>query len=410
MHRTPPGPDPAGAAPADDPCAPQRRVAEEACALADRLRTMLATARDDLRAAQAALAAYEERRDRAVHDADPHVVQRRKAEAFDAFRLARSRARARADLETAATAWLVEIDDVNRRLVAARRTLETERPEAGPLVAEIERRTVAVDRARVAAEQAAAACRDARAHLAACEEVGGDVAGPAAAVAGSVAATGSVGWPGGARPEAEPAGPVAPAMAPAPAPPTAVPAIHAERPRIVALLHGDARERDVVAVALAGGDPATADRWADLLDDLVAAIIDRALEDSRFVFPRQHAFWGLFRDDECRGIAVALAELGFHPIPGVGWADGRVPGRRDLSLAVGYAGEDPLRIRIWPTEAEMEHLFDDATADVVGHLFEMAGDLTLGEMVAFLGRRAEQLAPLWNAWGRARPLLLAETA
>ena len=184
----------------------------------------------------------------------------------------------------------------------------------------------------------------------------------------------------------------------------------AVRPRMVALLEGDVTERDVVAVGLAGGEPGAADRWAELLDDLVAAIIDRALEESRFVFPRHHSFWGLFREDECREVAVALAALGFHPIPGAGWADGRVPGRRDLSLAVGYAGQDPQRIRIWPTEAELAHLFDETAADVVGFLFETAGDLTLGEMVSLLGRRAEHLTPLWNAWGRARPLLLAETA
>jgi hypothetical protein len=405
MTVPPPEPEPADAGLVDDPCAPQRRVVDETCALADRLRAMLATSRDQLRAAQADLTTYEERRERAVRDADPREVQRRKAEAFDAFRAARTRARARADLETAATAWLGEIDDVNRRLVDARRVLETERPEAGPLVAEVERRTVTVDRARVAAEQAAVACRDARAHLATCEESGGEggmIAGvpPAVATAGGTASR--VATDGGA---ADGGAAVAASVASRHAP-----AIRAERPRIVALLHGDVAERDVVAVALAGGDPGAADRWADLLDDLVAAVIDRALEESRFVFPRQHPFWGLFRDDECRGIAVALAALGFHPIPGVGWTDGRVPGRRDLSLAVGYAGEDPLRVRIWPNEAEMTHLFDDTSADVVGYLFETAGDLSLGEMVSFLGRRAEQLAPLWNAWGRARPLLLAETA
>ena len=37
-----------------------------------------------------------------------------------------------------------------------------------------------------------------------------------------------------------------------------------------------------------------------------------------------------------------------------------------------------------------------------------AGDLTLGELVAMLGRRAEGLAMLWNDWGRVRPLLLED--
>jgi hypothetical protein len=393
MTLTPPDPITDDATLLDDPCASPRRVVEETCALADRLRALLTAARDDLRKAQRALAVHEERQELATHDADPREVERRKVEAFGAFRLARTSARGPADLEAAATAWLRVIDDVNRRLVEARRVLETERHEVGPLVAELEKRTAAVDRARIAADQASVACREARERLAACAEAGGGAPGRAsgpASVLGHVAT----------QDETDGRGAAASAEA----------AVVAVRPRIVALLHGDVTERDVVAVGLAGGEPGAADRWADLLDDLVAAIVERALEESRFVFPREHRFWGLFRDDECREIAVVLAALGFHPIPGAGWADGRVPGRRDLSLAVGYAGQDPLRIRIWPNEAELAHLFDETSADVVGFLFETAGDLSLGDMVSLLGRRAEQLTALWNVWGRARPLLLAETA
>ena len=40
-------------------------------------------------------------------------------------------------------------------------------------------------------------------------------------------------------------------------------------------------------------------------------------------------------------------------------------------------------------------------------LAESGGDLLLGEMVDALGRRAEDLAELWNAWGQVRPVLLA---
>ena len=42
------------------------------------------------------------------------------------------------------------------------------------------------------------------------------------------------------------------------------------------------------------------------------------------------------------------------------------------------------------------------------HLASAAGDLTLGELVAMLGRRADGLADIWNEWGRIRPLLLDE--
>ena len=89
-----------------------------------------------------------------------------------------------------------------------------------------------------------------------------------------------------------------------------------------------------------------------------------------------------------------------------GFADGRVPSQRDLSLALGYAGEDPMRVRRWPTEADMPALFRDVRVDAGRYLADAAGGLTMGEMVDLLGRRAEPLAELWNAWGRVRPLLV----
>jgi hypothetical protein len=88
--------------------------------------------------------------------------------------------------------------------------------------------------------------------------------------------------------------------------------------------------------------------------------------------------------------------------------DGRVPSQRDLSLAVGYAGLDPMRIRHWPTEAEMQDLYRDVAVAADEHLAAAAGDLTLGELVTMLGRRADGLTEVWNQWGRLRPLLLEE--
>ena len=74
---------------------------------------------------------------------------------------------------------------------------------------------------------------------------------------------------------------------------------------------------------------------------------------------------------------------------------------------LGYAGLDPMRIRHWPTEAEMA----DAVRGRRGGRRraprrQRAGDLTLGELVTMLGRRADGLADVWNEWGRVRPLLL----
>ncbi len=75
-------------------------------------------------------------------------------------------------------------------------------------------------------------------------------------------------------------------------------------------------------------------------------------------------------------------------------------------MAMGYAGLDPMRIRQWPTEAEMAALYSDVAVAADEHLAGTAGDLSLSELVALLGRRADGLADLWNDWGRVRPLLL----
>jgi hypothetical protein len=76
---------------------------------------------------------------------------------------------------------------------------------------------------------------------------------------------------------------------------------------------------------------------------------------------------------------------------------------------MGYAGLDPMRVRQWPNESAIENLFAEARVASDEYLATRAGDMTLAEMVAMLGRRANTLAEVWNAWGRIRPLLLSET-
>jgi hypothetical protein len=53
-------------------------------------------------------------------------------------------------------------------------------------------------------------------------------------------------------------------------------------------------------------------------------------------------------------------------------------------------------------------LFSEVEVAAAEHLAESAGDLTLGELVTMLGRRADGLTEVWNAWGRIRPLMLEE--
>ena len=68
-----------------------------------------------------------------------------------------------------------------------------------------------------------------------------------------------------------------------------------------------------------------------------------------------------------------------------------------------------MRIRQWPTEVEMTELVKDVRVAAAEHLVGSAADLTLGELVTMLGRRADGLAEVWNHWGRIRPLLLDES-
>ncbi len=395
------------ATPADvaeaDPCAAEARIAEERCALADRLRALLDVAQTELRLAQRAFDLHERQLDRAIATADPRVVRERKDAAYAAFRTGRAGARSRGDLEVAATIWLEEIDRVNRDVAAARRAATEARRDAGRVVVELEKRSVAVDAARIAADRATRACVEARDRLAGCHEIAGGGPAPGLGeILGSRTSTGREAWtPAGADLGAEGAGPGTGLGA------AALGGVE-RHPAIVALLGGDVRVQLGIATQLGGDDEAAVARWADRLDRLTESIVDVTLDDSHFVFPRAHPFWGGFSQAECREVAVALAALGYRPRPGGGWIDDRIPTRRDLSLAVGYAGHDPVRLRNGPADDDIARLFDGTETNVVGHLVEVAGGLTLGEMVAMLGRRAEGLTDLWEAWGRVRPLLLRE--
>ncbi len=164
-----------------------------------------------------------------------------------------------------------------------------------------------------------------------------------------------------------------------------------------------------VVTALTGDSPDDRPRWQRAVADLVDAIIADAIEAGTLDFPTEDAFWGPFTVAQDRDIVRALASLGYRFDGLGGWLDERMPSQRDLSMALGYAGLDPMRLRHWPTEAEMAALFADVTVAADEHLAGAAGDLTLGELVSMLGRRADPLADLWNHWGRIRPLLLEDT-
>lgn len=415
-------PGTAAMSPETDPCGTARSAAQDACALADRMSALALATQERLRGARRAYDEHAGRRERAAAAADPRTVRAAKDEAQEAFRRARLAAADRGALEAAAREWLREVDRVNARTREAIRTLAREDAAELALLQAVERLGLEADGARIAAESAAEACRNARITLATCEErerasVATVAAAPRAAVVGTLAPA-SVQARATYVPPAPEAGAVAGAAPPAPEPaePGAAEPGTAEpghpppstaAPAIFPLLEGD---RDVVrriAVALAEGDAAAEGRWQAHLVALVEAVTERAIDGAALDFPPEHPFWGPYTQQQCREITAALAALGYRFDGLGGFADGRFPGQRELSLAIGYAGLDPMRIRIWPTEAEMARLFEDVRVESGRSVAEAAGDLALGEMIDLLGRRAEDLSDLWNAWGRVRPLLLA---
>jgi hypothetical protein len=398
-----------------DPCAADRRAMTEACALAERMRNQTESAADRLRQAQRTYDAHVGAADQAEAVADPRVQRAAKDAAQHAFRRDRGRAGSREEVETAARTWLQEINRINGEAREAAARLTQERRAATAQVATIERLTVEADAVRVQAEAALEACLHARETLAECEEA--RVAEPPAArmpLAPSLA-------PGEAPPDPlpEPERPLSPAALMARALRTqpltddadaeALAATLARgdgQPAILRLLAGDRTAFERLVAAVGGDDPAERRRWQAHLAGLIDALVARAIDACAFDFPEDHPFWGPFNRGQCRDIALALSSLGYRFDGLGGFADDRVPSQRDLSLAVGYAGLDPMRIRRWPSESEMAELFGDVTVAADEYIAGAAAGLTLGELVTLLGHRADGLTEVWNAWGRIRPRLL----
>ena len=383
------------------PCAEARRLAVERCAVADRLAAQAEAAAVSLRKAQRAYDDHESRAARAAEAADPRALRNAKEAAQHEFRQSSARAGSRDAVEAAARAWLQEINRINQIAREATLTRRREQDAVNALVTVIERLSVEADAARISAESASEACLNARQAVATCEEE---------AVRGATASAPHATAPLTA-PDAGPAGTTerpAEAGAPVEAGELAAAATFGEGgPVLFGLLRGDRATLQRAVSRLAGDDPAERRHWQLQLTDLVDAIVARAIEASALDFPTDHPFWAPFTREQSRDIVTALASLGYRFDGLGGFSDERFPSQRDLSLAVGFAGLDPMRIRHWPPEAEMPELLRDVSVAADEYVAATAGSLTLGEMVSMLGRRADGLSDLWNAWGRIRPLLLA---
>ncbi len=396
------------------PCTAERRIADERCAVATRAREGATTAADAIRRAQRSYDELVGRADAAAALADPRSVRAAKEQAQHHFREARVGAKTRGDVEAAARTWLADINRINRDTREATVGIERDRAAAAALSGSLERLAVEADAARISAERADEACIGAREAVAACDEA---TALDAAAVRNAPpdgAREHDAHEPGAASPAAPAgAGPGASQVAAATPEPddefassTPMNSHDGSDALIIRILRGDREAMQHAVARLAGDDPDAHRLWQTQLGNLVEALIARAIEASAFDFPIDHPFWGPFNQSQNRDIAAGLSSLGYR-FDGFGsWADDHQPSQRDLSLAVGYAGLDPMRVRRWPNEAETGELLRDVRVAADEYVAGAAGGLTLGELVTLLGRRADGLAELWNQWGSVRPILL----
>jgi hypothetical protein len=368
-------------------CAEERRIADERCELSPRARARADEAANALRLAQREYDSREAAAEEAAARGDPRAVRAAKEEAQRTFRAA-SRAAANAEaVEGAARDWLREINQINAEAREAIASATRERAAAAAVGATLERLSLDADAARIGADTAEAACVAARAAVAECDE-------REAIDPGAFLLPPPPSRPDADRPDADEVLGIA---------------IEAgATPRIFRLLSGDRGAMTTLVGALAADDPHQAPRWQELITRLVDAILADAIESSALEFPHDHPFWGPFSLNQAREIVQALGSLGYRFDGRGGWADDRIPSQRDLSLALGYAGLDPMRVRHWPDEAGSRVLFSEVRVAADEYLAINAGDLTLGEMVTMLGRRADGLAELWNQWGTIRPLLLQD--
>jgi len=376
-----------GAAPAaSGPCAEARQVADERCSVAQRSRVAAQEAMDRLLALRREYDEHRRKLEAAEAAADPRSVRDAKEAAQRAFRSTRG---ATVDTETAARDWLHEINRINGAARDAQKVIEKERQATRELLTRLDRVELEADAARIGAETTEDACREAREAVARCEEAVQLTTQPPASS-----------WaPGGPADLSSPVG--------AGAADTALTVGADASPVILRLVRGDRAALERTAATLGGADPVERRNWQHRLSNLTEAIVARAIEASFLDFPEDHRFWGPFTRAQCRDIVASLSSLGFRFDGLGGWAEERVPSQRDLSLAVGYAGLDPMRIRHWPKDAELADLFRTAFVAADEWLAGASGELTLGEMIDALGRRADDLTEVWNEWGKVRPALLA---
>lgn len=161
---------------------------------------------------------------------------------------------------------------------------------------------------------------------------------------------------------------------------------------------------------VAGQDSARRRDWELLLGGLVEALADVAVQESVIDFPMGTPFWDTFTVEQCRRIVTSLASMGFRYDGRAGWREHHIPIYRDLAQALADIGVDPIRIRAWPTQADIAALFVGARPAPEELLAAAGPAYTAADVRALIPDDAGELANLWLAWEAVRPVLFDEPA
>lgn len=368
-----------------DGCAELRAAVDEACTGAHAAKEAHTAAAEHIRTLRRDLTTAQHELERARAAADPARRGAEKAAAYDAYRLARLSADDEGALRAATATYARAIDHANRTARLTERGVHkaATRVEAlGNAYRAAEREEQAT---RLRADQAVAACLDARVRLAACEEgtvvtdkdEHATVFEPHAATGGHAVAISSS----------------------ASGPPLV----------IESMVSGDRVALELTSARLAEHIGLSAGEAMLQLQELVDAIIAAASAAGYLVFDTRNPFWSALTFEEARDVIAALDRLGFVFEPATGWHAGRAPSPSDLSMALAYAGLDARNMRGLPTSDELRALPGSIGVDARAFLAANAPELTVDHVVRSLdARRAEQLEPLWNEWGQVRPVLLMD--
>ena len=363
------------------PCGEARRIADERCELATRARARRSRRRTPTGQRSVPTTTTRPLAEAAA-SADARAIRQAKDQARRFARGGPGRAPPRTSRTRHATGSTRSIGSTPRPATRPRSSRARALPPE--MAVRLERTAVEADGARVAAEAAEAACVAARQAVADCEERAAGTVRVRHRPARATIASG--------RHDVRHAGGRSASRA---------------SPRIVRLLRGDRTAMHEVVDALGGDDADERRRWQVAMADLTDAIVADAIAASAFDFPTDHPFWGPFNRSQGRDIAAALSS---SVIDSMGSAAG--------STSVPVAARPVARARLCRARPDAHASLAERRRDGdavpggrggrCGHLANTAGDLTLGELVAMLGRRADGLADIWNEWGRIRPVLLDE--